>query len=114
VPGGDPSKQGKIELGSGAAIARGPIVNLGVSDLLALAAEEEGIAHTFEVNANRTQTDADAMHVSRSGIPTGLISVPLRYMHSPGELGSLDDLEAVIALVVAFARRLTPESDFLR
>ena len=67
-------------------------------------AEEEGIAHTFEVLTNRTHTDADAMHISRAGVPTGLVSVPLRYMHSPGELGSLDDLEAVIALVVAFAR----------
>ena len=46
------------------------------------------------------------MHISRAGVPTGLVSVPLRYMHSPVELGSLDDLEAVIALVVAFASRL--------
>ena len=78
----------------------------GVADLLASVAEEEGIAHTFEVLTNRTHTDADAVHVSRAGVPTGLVSVPLRYMHSPGELGSLDDVEAVIALVVAFARRL--------
>ncbi len=114
VPGGDPKTAGKIDLGSGAAIARGPVVNTGVSDLLAQAAEEEGIEHTFEVLTNRTHTDADAVHVSRAGVPTGLVSVPLRYMHSPGELASLDDLEAVIALVVAFARRLTPESSFLR
>jgi putative aminopeptidase FrvX len=114
VPGGDPKTAGKIELGSGAAIARGPIVNTGVSELLARAAEEEGIPHTFEVLTNRTNTDADAVHVSRAGVPTGLISVPLRYMHSPGELASLDDLEAVIALVVAFARRLTRDSSFVR
>ncbi len=114
VPGGDPKAAGKIDLGSGAAIGRGPILNTGVTDLLARAAEEEGIAHTFEVLTNRTHTDADAVHVSRAGVPTGLVSVPLRYMHSPGELASLDDLEAVIALVVAFARRLTPESSFVR
>ena len=54
------------------------------------------------------------MHISRAGVPTGLVSVPLRYMHSPVELGSLDDLEAVIALVVAFASRLTRETSFLR
>ena len=85
-----------------------------VSDLLAEVAEQEGIAHTFEVLTNRTHTDADALHVSRAGVPTGLVSVPLRYMHSPVELGSLDDLEAVIALVVAFASRLTRETGFLR
>jgi putative aminopeptidase FrvX len=114
VPGGDPKAAGKIELGSGAAIGRGPILNAGVVELLATAAEEEGIAHTFEVATNRTYTDADAVHVSRSGVPTGLVSIPLRYMHSPGELATLDDLEAVIALVVAFAHRLTRETSFLR
>jgi endoglucanase len=114
VPGGDPKAAGKIDLGSGAAIGRGPIMNTGLTDLLAQVAEEEGIAHTFEVVTNRTQTDADAVHQSRAGVPTGLVSVPLRYMHSPVELGSLDDLEAVIALVVAFARRLTRETSFLR
>jgi endoglucanase len=114
VPGGDPKAAGKIDLGSGAAIGRGPILNVGVTDLLARAAEEDGIAHTFEVLTNRTHTDADALHVSRAGVPTGLVSIPLRYMHSPVELGSLDDLEAVIALVVAFAKRLTRETSFLR
>jgi len=114
IPGGDPKAAGKIDLGSGAAIGRGPILNTGVTDLLVDVAEAEGVPHTFEVLTNRTHTDADAVHVSRAGVPTGLVSVPLRYMHSPVELGSLDDLEAVIALVVAFARRLTRETSFLR
>jgi endoglucanase len=114
VPGGDPRRAGRIDLGSGAAITRGPAVNPHVSDLLARAAEEDEIAHAFEVYTGRTQTDADDVHVSRGGVPTGLISVPIRYMHSPCELASLDDVEAAIALVVAFARRLTPETSFLR
>ena len=114
VPGGNPRTSGRIDLGSGAAIGRGPIMHTGVADMLATVAEEDGIPHTFEVLTNRTHTDADAVHISRAGVPTGLVSVPLRYMHSPVELGSLDDLEAVIALVVAFARRLTRETSFLR
>jgi endoglucanase len=114
VPGGDAKAAGRIDLGSGAAIARGPILNTVVTELLAQAAEEEGIAHTFEVLTNRTHTDADGVHISRTGVPTGLVSVPLRYMHSPVELVSVDDLEAVIALVVAFAKRLTPETSFVR
>jgi len=114
VPGGDPKRAGKIELGSGATITRGPVVNTVVSDLLTEVAEAETIAHCFEVYAGRTQTDADAVHDVRGGVPTGLVSIPLRYMHSPCELCSLDDLEAVIALTTAFARRLTRETSFLR
>ena len=60
------------------------------------------------------QTDADEIHLSRAGIPTGLISVPTRYVHSPCETCSLDDVEAVVQLVVAFARRLAREQSFVR
>lgn len=114
VPGGNPKRAGKVELGSGAAITRGPIVNPRVVELLAAAAAEEEIAHCYEVFAGATHTDADAVHAARGGVPTGVVSIPVRYMHSPVELASLDDLEAVIRLVVAFARRLTPETSFLR
>jgi endoglucanase len=114
VPGGDPKRVGKVELGSGAAILSGPVANRRVSDLLVETAETEGIAHTVEVWTGSTHSDADAVHATRRGIPTGIVSIPLRYMHSPCELASLDDLEAVIRLVVAFAGRLTPESSFLR
>jgi endoglucanase len=114
VPGEDVRRAGKVDLGSGAAITRGPVVNPRVSELLIEAAEAEAIPHSFEVYAGRTRTDADAVHIARGGVPTGLVSIPLRYMHSPCELASLDDLEAVIRLVVAFARRLTPETSFLR
>jgi putative aminopeptidase FrvX len=114
VPGGDVKRAGKVEIGSGAAITRGTVASPIVSDLLAEAAEAEGIAYCFEVYADRTQTDADAVFVSRGGVPTGVVSIPLRYMHSPVELCSLDDLEAVIAVATAFARRLTRETSFLR
>jgi endoglucanase len=114
VPGGDARVSGKVDLGAGASICRGPVLHTGVVDLLARAAEEEGIPHFFEVEARRTFTDADAVHEVRAGVPTGLVAVPVRYMHSPIELGVLDDLEATIRLVVAFAQRLTPETSFLR
>ena len=114
VPGGDPKRSGRVELGSGVAIERSPVVNRHVSELLIRAAEEEQIPHTVEVSAGRTMTDADAVYVARGGVPTGLLSIPLRYMHSPCELADLHDLEATIKLVLAFARRLTPETSFLR
>jgi len=114
VPGSSPRRAGSVELGSGAAITRGPVVNPRVAELLVEAAAAEGIPYSVEVYSGATHTDADAVHVARGGVPTGLVSIPLRYMHSPSELACLDDLEAVIALVVAFARRLSPETSFLR
>src|SRR5262249_27799766 len=100
--------------GGGAAVTVGPVVNPGVSALLLEVAEAQGIAHCIEVYSDRTQTDADAIHAARGGIPTGVVSIPVRYMHSPVELCSLGDLEAVIALVAAFARRLSGETTFVR
>jgi endoglucanase len=114
VPGGDPKKLGRVELGSGAAVTRGPVANRRVTDLLVEIAEAEGIPHAVEVWTGRTHSDADNVHASRGGVPTGIVSIPLRYMHSPCELASLEDVEAVIRLVVAFAARLTPETSFLR
>jgi endoglucanase len=114
VPGGDPRLAGKIEVGSGVAITRGPMINAHVLDLLVTTAEHEGIPYSFEVAARVTQTDADKIHIARAGIPTGLLSIPVRYMHSPCELVSLEDLEATIRLVAAFARRLTREHSFIR
>ena len=112
--GGNPKRVGKIEVGAGAAVTVGPVVSPVVSDLLRETAEAEGIGHCIEVYSDRTQTDADVVHVSRGGVPTGLVSIPVRYMHSPVEVCSLDDLEAVISLVAAFARRLDRETSFLR
>ena len=113
-PGGDPRRVGKVELGSGVAISRGPMLNARVFDLLVEAAEAETIPHSFEIYTSDTMTDADAVNVSRAGIPTGLLSIPLRYMHSPVELASLEDIESVIRLVTAFGTRLAADESFLR
>jgi endoglucanase len=114
VPGESVQKAGQLELGSGAAITVGPVVNRRLSDLLVTAAEEDGIPHTIEVLSGRTNTDADDVHAGRGGVPTGILSIPVRYMHSVSEIAALDDLEAVIRLLVAFARRLAPDTDFVR
>jgi endoglucanase len=114
VPGGDARRAGRIELGMGAMIARGPTMNRLVTDLLGRAAEEEGIAHAWEIYSRTTSTDADEFHLARAGIPTGLISIATRYLHSPNEICDLDDLEAIVQLIVAFARRLTRDQSFVR
>lgn len=113
-PGGDARRAGRIELGMGAMIARGPTLNKQVTDLLAGAAEEDGIPHAFEVYARTTSTDADEIHLARAGIPTGLLSIPTRYLHSPNELCALEDVESVVRLLVAFAKRLSRHQSFTR
>jgi putative aminopeptidase FrvX len=114
VPGGNPRLAGKVDLGGGAVIERGPMINRHVYELLLRTAEEEGIPHAFEISTRATRTDADQLHISRGGVPTGLVSIPLRYMHTPCELCSLDDVEACVRLIVGFARRLTREQSYLR
>jgi endoglucanase len=61
-----------------------------------------------------TGTDADAVNIARGGIPTGLVGVPMRYMHSPVELADLADIDATARLVAAFAARLEPGMSFDR
>jgi endoglucanase len=108
-----PSTGGHHVLGGGPAIFRGPAVNPQVLELLLETAREEAIDHTVEVGA-KTHTDADATFSSREGVPTGLVSIPLRHMHSPNEIVQLADLEACIRLLVAFARRLKPGATYSR
>ena len=72
-----------------------------------------GSTHTVEVG-RRPYSDADVTFASREGIPTGLVSIPLRNMHSPIEIVQLDDLEACIRLLVAFARKLEPGATYAR
>jgi putative aminopeptidase FrvX len=108
VPGGDPKQDGEHKLGSGPAIGRGSTISHRVFDLLVEAAEAEGIPYTIEVSAGTTSTDMDAMHISRAGVVAGLVSIPLRYMHTPAEIVSLDDVEASARLIAAFAQRLEP------
>ncbi|HET9721150.1 MAG TPA: M20/M25/M40 family metallo-hydrolase, partial [Solirubrobacteraceae bacterium] len=104
----------KHEFGSGPVLSRGTTLNPQVFELLYDAASEAGIAFTVESHGRSTGTDADAIHIARSGVPTGLVSVPLRYMHSPVEMVSLDDVEAAAQVIAAFARRLTAETSFAR
>ncbi len=114
APGIQKHELGAHAFGSGPVIERGSNLNPRVSDLLVDAAEGEGIPFTMQASARYTGTDADAVHVSRGGIPTGCIGLPLRYMHSPVEMVQLDDIERAAELAAAFARRLGAETSFLR
>jgi len=113
-PGLDEKELGRHEFGSGPVLTRGSTLDPRLFELLYEAGEAEGIPFTVSASARSTGTDADAFHVSRGGIPSAVVSVPLRYMHSPVEMVQLDDIENTARLIAAFARRLTGDVDFRR
>jgi endoglucanase len=110
----DPKRINVHTFGSGPVIERGTILNPKVSELLLDVAEAEGIPYTMMASARGTGTDADVIHFSRTGVVTGGIGLPLRYMHSAVEMVQLDDVANCAKLLAAFAQRLTAESDFSR
>ena len=112
IRGGDHDDEGKIVLGSGATLTRGPTLHPDVFERLHETAEAEGIPFTVEVTRGNTWTDADAVYLSRRGVPTGLVSIPLRYMHSPIETVDLGDVEQAVRVIVAFALTLEPGLSF--
>ena len=114
APGIEVNELGSHPFGSGPVLERGTIPHPAVFELLHETAEAEGIPFTVAASARNTGTDADAIHLTRAGIPIATIGVPLRYMHSPVEMVDLDDLAATARLVAAFAKRLTPGTSFTR
>ena len=91
-PGLDKRKHGEYKLGGGPAIGRGASLSSMVSDQLIEAAEAEKIPYSIEAASRDTHTDAEAIFNSHRGVATGLVSVPLRYMHSPNEMVLLEDI----------------------
>lgn len=112
-PGADKKHAGDHKLGEGVVLSRGSSVSSVVFDLLAACAEQAQIPYTIQAAPRDTGTDADAIYNAMRGIPTGLVSVPNRYMHSPNEMVALQDLDRAADLLAAFARRLEPGTDFI-
>ncbi len=112
APGIDVKEAGKHELGSGPVISRGSTLNERLFELLHETAEAEKIPFTVEATGRATGTDADAVHLSRGGVPTALVSIPIRYMHSPVELVQLEDVHACARLIAATTLRLDRDTTF--
>lgn len=108
----DLRKTGEIKLGKGPTILRGANSNPKVTDLLIQTAEEAKIPYQMQAIANGVATDANEIQLTRNGVATGSVSIPLRYMHTPSEIVSLRDVENAGKLLAAFAKRITPEMDF--
>ena len=105
TPGGDAKEEGEKKVGAGPVITRGPGLAPRLVDLLVETAEGEGIAYQLEVARGRSHTDADGIAFARAGVETAVVSIPTRYLHTPVELCDLADVEACVALLVAFTRR---------
>lgn len=101
-PGTDPAESGPVKLGGGPVICNSSIANKKVNDLLKQCAKDNDIPYQVESFLGRTGTDADKMHQAADGVVTALLSLPLRYMHSPSEVCHLCDIEYAINLLAAF------------
>jgi len=102
----DNRKFGETKLGGGPILCRGANINPKVYQKLLAAAKKAKIPHQFEADPRPTGTDARAIQMARGGVATGLISIPLRYMHTPSEMVDLEDVERCILLLVEFAKAL--------
>ena len=102
----DPRKYGKFVQGGGPIICKGPNINPIVFNKLKALAQAEKIPFQIEADPRPTGTDARVLQVAQSGIATGLLSIPLRYMHTPSEMVDLQDIEHTVQLLVAFAQSL--------
>ncbi len=108
----DNRRFGETFLGKGPIIVQGPNINPKVHERLVQCAKALNMPYQLEADPRPTGTDARALQVSRGGVATGLVAIPLRYMHTPSEMIDLQDLEHAVQLVVAFAQSLSKQDDF--
>ena len=112
-PGADHKDLGEVSLGKGPVIARGPNINPVLFDLLKKTAEEENIPCQIMGIPRATGTDANVMQLVHGGVATALISIPLRYMHTPVEVLDWVDLEGAVKLLSTLCSRITKDHSFV-
>ena len=110
-PGAEPKETGDVKLGGGPVLCLSSIVNSKANELLKSCAKEHNIPVQTEIAIGRTGTDVDKMHFADKGYPTALVSLPLRYMHSPSEVCHLDDVNNAIELLAQFLCTINGDTD---
>ncbi len=108
----DQRKFGETKLGGGPIICRGPNINPKVFDRLIACAKKAKIPYQVEADPRPTGTDARAIQMARGGVACGLVSIPLRYMHTPSEVVDLQDVENCVKLFAAFAKSVGKGESF--
>jgi endoglucanase len=111
-PGIEKKELGEHSIGGGPVLTRGSVVSPVAFGLLRDAATKLSIPFSVHAAGRFTSTDADAMHLTRNGVATALLSIPNRYMHSPNEMVSLDDLDRAADVIAEACRAVTNETDF--
>ncbi len=111
-PGIEKKEVGEHKLGGGPVLTRGSVTSPVVFRLLRDTAESLQMPYSLHAAGRATSTDADAMQLARDGVATGLVSIPNRYMHSPNEMVSLDDLDQAATLIAEVCRRVDASTDF--
>ncbi len=111
-PGVSKTRYGQLDVGKGPSVARGANVNPVVYRMIVESAEKEGIPYQVDATPGASGTDAWAMQIARGGMATGLLGVALRYMHTPVEVLSLEDVENCARLMAAYCRCVKPSTDF--
>ena len=102
----DNRRYGETKLGGGPILCRGANINPKIFQRLLAAAKKAKIPYQLEADPRPTGTDARAIQMGRGGVATGLVSIPLRYMHTPSEVVDLEDVERCVKLLVEFAKGL--------
>jgi endoglucanase len=105
-------RYGEVTLGGGPSLTHGSANHIEIVQRLIDVAEKKNIPIQHESSSRFTGTDTDVIFTQQHGIPSALVSLPLRYMHSVVEMADLRDIESVIQLLVAFAERLTDKDEF--
>lgn len=107
-----PKKLGDVRCGSGPTVTYAPPVHNKLLQLILQAADEAGIPVQKEAASRRTGTDTDAFAYSNGGVPSALISLPLRYMHTTVEMAHKDDVSNVIRLIYETLLRIQANHNF--
>lgn len=113
TPGVEEKAYGSIKMGQGPSLSFGPNINKPLNALLAEAAKAAGIAVQREAAPRATGTDANTMQISRAGVATAILGLPCRYMHTPVEVVSKQDLTNAATLLAEALLMLTPETSFV-
>jgi endoglucanase len=112
TPGIDQREHGQVKLGKGPTVQHGGANHPKVVELVERVAEEKEIAIQHEATSIRTGTDTDSIFFQKTGIPSALLSVPIRYMHSPVETASINDIKMLIELMTETVLALEPDQAF--
>jgi len=111
-PGIDSSKHGDVKIGEGPTVTHGTSNHPQLVERVVEVAEAEDIPLQHEPSSRRTGTDTDSIFKTRSGVPSVLLSVPLRYMHSTVEVADAEDIEHCVQLYAALVRSFEADEEF--